>query len=456
MLALRSKTRSAGVAAWTVAQLGAFYSKNRSELHSHAFRILKDSPRSEEVVQEALLKVLLAAPELESEEHALGYVHRTIENICIDIFRLEGRRPNLVLIDEASGELESKWQSSRDHAEIISAADDAAIVRQALAMLSQAERSALIMWEIEGRSTKEIARELGVKEATVRHTVSRARASLRRIMSEMIIDKERGLTALDLLSNTYKKASGIAKKSSKIALSMVLVVFAFLGFNSLPTNNSLPVASTDSPEVSTEVSSKVGSEEGTVSSVELVPAATVPSSTKSQVVSENARSTDLRFPGLDKVGVPTGFTIADSTGSLGSAYFTARSTIATETELSIGQIIKTDSGAANIFISQTLTTDSSGLNYRPTVAFGQAGSWTPVLVRVTSTDVTRTMSGNYLFTAYIAVESALDTPIKIAATANGRDLAAAPRQVITRMVLDPSKTQVLAQAIYVVEKGAKA
>jgi len=456
MLALRSKTKSAGVAAWTVAKLGAFYAENRSELHSHAFRILKDSPRSEEVVQEALLKVLLAAPELESEEHALGYVHRTIENICIDIFRLEGRRPNLVLIDEASGELESKWQSFRDHAEIISAADDAAIVRQALAMLSQAERSALIMWEIEGRSTKEIARELGIKEATVRHTVSRARASLRRIMSEMIIDKERGLTALDLLSSTYKKASGIAKRSSKIALSMALVVFAFLGFNSLPTNNSLPVASTDSPEVSTEVSSKVRSEEGAISSVEQVSATPAPSSTKSKVVSENARSTDLRFPGLDKVGVPMGFTVADSTGSLGSAYFTARSTVATETELSIGQIIKTDSGAANIFISQTLTTDSNGLNYRPTVAFGQTGSWTPLLVRVTSTDVTRTMSGNYLFTAYIAVNSVLDTPIKIAATANGRDLAAAPRQVITRMVLDPSKTQVLAQAIYVVEKGAKA
>jgi hypothetical protein len=65
------------------------------------------------------------------------------------------------------------------------------------------------------------------------------------------------------------------------------------------------------------------------------------------------------------------------------------------------------------------------------------------------------MSGNYLFTAYIAVESVVETPIRIAATTNGRDLATAPRQVITRLVLDPSKTQVLAQAIYVVERGAR-
>jgi len=124
--------------------------------------------------------------------------------------------------------------------------------------------------------------------------------------------------------------------------------------------------------------------------------------------------------------------------------------------LIIGQIIKTDSGAANIFISQTLTTDSNGVSYRPTVSFGQDGKWAPLVTRVSTTEIKRQMNGNYLFTAYIAVESALDTPIKIDATANGRDLAAAPRQVITRLVLDPSKTQVLAQAIYVVERGARA
>jgi len=450
------ETNPTGVSTWTVAQLGAFYSENRSGLYSHAFRILKDPPRAEEVVQEALLKVLLAAPELESKDHALGYVHRTIENICNDIFRLEGRRPNLVLIEDASGEIESEWRSSGDHDEAISAADDAVIVRQALAMLSPAERSALVMWEIEGRSTKEIARELGIKESTVRHTVSRARASMRRVLSEMVIDEERGLTALDMLSNTYRKASLLVKKSSKAALSLVLVFFAFLGFNSLLLNNSIPTAPRDGSEISTGQNSVETAPEASVSVEERELAAPAPVTNKLNVFSENVRSTDLRFPGLDKAGLPTGFTVGDSSGSLGNAYFTERPTVISETEMSISQIIKTDSGAANIFISQTLTTDSGGLSYRPTVAFGQRGSWNPVLARVASTDITRMMTGNYLFTAYIAVESALDTPIKIAATANGRDLAAAPRQVITRMVLDPSKTQVLAQAIYVVERGANA
>ena len=235
-MAIKKKAQAQGPRVWTVAELGAFYTEHRSELLAHANRVLKDSAKAEEITQDALIKFMLAAPELESTDHALSYLHRTIENLCIDIFRLEGRRPNLVVLDDAAAEVEAAWQVDGDHSSVISAAEDAAIIRQALAMLSPAERAALVMWEMEGRSTSEIASELGIKESAVRHTVSRARASLRRVLSELVIDEERGLTALDMLSTSYKKAAEIAQKSSKVALSLLLVITAFLGFNSLTGN----------------------------------------------------------------------------------------------------------------------------------------------------------------------------------------------------------------------------
>jgi RNA polymerase sigma factor (sigma-70 family) len=235
-VAIKKKAQEQGPRVWTVAELGAFYTEHRSELLAHANRVLKDSAKAEEITQDALIKFMLAAPELESTDHALSYLHRTIENLCIDLFRLEGRRPNLVVLDDATAEVEAAWQVDGDHSSAISAAEDAAIIRQALAMLSPAERAALVMWEMEGRSTSEIASELGIKESAVRHTVSRARASLRRVLSELVIDEERGLTALDMLSTSYKKAAEIAQKSSKVALSLLLVVTAFLGFNSLTGN----------------------------------------------------------------------------------------------------------------------------------------------------------------------------------------------------------------------------
>ncbi len=450
-MSLRKKSASAGLKVWTVAELGAFYTEHRSELIAHASRILKDRAKAEEVIQDALIKVMLAAPELESTNHALGYMHRTIENLCIDIFRIEGRRPNLVVLDDASAELESKWVDNKDHVDVIAAADDAAIVRQALAMLSPAERAALVMWEMEGRSTAEIAAELGIKESAVRHTVSRARASLRKVMSELIVDKERGLTALDMLSTTYKKAAQIAKKSSKAALSLILVFFAFLGFNAMPTDSELPVVTLQENNVSTPV------EVVDAPSVEasVTPSITAVAMAKAQAAVENAKATSLSFTGLDKAGVPTGFTVTDSSGALGSLYITSRAPVLSEKELSLSQVAKTDTGAANIFISQQLVSDSQGFSYLPSISYGKDGAWVPLVTKLTYLNSERMLSGDYLVTAIIKVESEVETPVVIPASAQGRDLLVAPKQVITRLVLNPGKTQILSQAVYVVEKGVK-
>jgi hypothetical protein len=123
--------------------------------------------------------------------------------------------------------------------------------------------------------------------------------------------------------------------------------------------------------------------------------------------------------------------------------------------LSLTQVTKTDSGAANIFISQKLTSDSSGFSYAPLVSYGKDGGWTPLVTTLTYLNSERLLSGNYLVTAIIKVESELETTVTIPASASGRDLLQAPRQVITRLVLNPGKTQILSQAINVVEKGAK-
>ena len=437
---------------WTVAQLGAFYSKNRSELLAHAVRILKSVPKGEEVVHDALVKVMLAAPELQSEEHALSYLHRTIENLCIDIFRLEGRRPNLVVLDDATTEIESKWQENVDLSEVIAAADDAAIVRQALSMLSSAERAALVMWEIEGRSTVEIAQELGVKESTVRHTLSRARKSLRRILSELIIDENRGLTALDLLSVTYKKTSEVAKKSSKAVLSLVLVVFAFLGFNSMPNHENLTsldgiLNSQTEPTASTTVKNS----NNKISKA--APRATVESKSSQQKETISVKLNTLSFNGLDQEGVPTGFTVTDSTGALGNLYVTKGVPKATEDGIVLSVISKTKSGAANIFLSQDITVDGNGTTYKVAISAGIKGNWIPLELSQSSVSIERLATGNYLVTADMKIESVVETPITVPSSALGTDLGSAPKSVVTRLLLSASKTQVLAQAVLVNESG---
>ncbi len=464
-----------GPMVWTVTELGAFYTEHRSELLAHASRVLKDSAKAEEITQDALIKFMLAAPELDSDDHALSYLHRTIENLCIDLFRMEGRRPNLVVLDDATAEIEATWQNDGDHSAVLSAAEDAAIVRQALSMLSPAERAALVMWEVEGRSTEEIAAELGIKTAAVRHTVSRARASLRRILSEFIIDEERGLTALDLLSTTYKKSSAIAKKSSKVAFSLLLVVTAFFGFNSMAGNGAgVPVAlsgvtgSTNAPVVTapTIASPAITALTGNPSvAAPTKPRASAASQTPTAVASTPSKKVDglvsgflvkgspITFAGLDKDGIPTGNTITDSNKMIGNLFVGKDAPVLTDSGIVLSNQAMTLSGGPNILLAQSITVDGTGTSYSVAPAAGINGIWTSLKLSSTTTNIERLANGQYLMTVTMVIDSAIKSDFQLPTTGNGYDLSTAPKAITTRLLLSAGKTQILAQAISVSDTG---
>jgi len=430
---------------WTVAELGAFYTEHRSELLAHANRVLKDSAKAEEITQDSLIKFMLAAPELESQEHALSYLHRTIENLCIDYFRMEGRRPNLVVIDDAQAEVEAAWQVSGDHSEVLTQAEDAAIIRQALALLSPAERAALVMWEMEGRSTEEIAVELGIKESAVRHTVSRARTSLRRVLSELVIDQERGLTALDMLSTTYKKAAKLAAKSSKVALSLLLLVTAFLGFNSMTGREGVL------PTVSSNDSSGVTDGSALTDSPSPAPSLSMPAKKSSTMVSGvYVKSGKATWLGLDNEGVPTGFTVAGENGPIGKIRVNRNIPISTEEGTILATQAITSGGGPNVMIDQTITVDGNGTRYDiGYVALGIKGAWAVANADATSVDFERMSNGQYLMTVTISLLSTPTSEFVIPVGDRGYDLVGAPKTITSRLLLNASKTQILAQAVLV-------
>ena len=455
-MAFKKFANSAGLRVWSVAELGVFYTENRTELLAHANRVLKDGAKAEEITQDALIKLMLAAPELESREHALGYLHRTIENLCIDYFRAEGRRPNLVVIDDAQAEIEAQWQDNGDHAELLSAAEDAAIIRQALALLSPAERAALVMWEMEGRSTAEIAAELGIKESSVRHTVSRARASLRRVLSELVIDEKRGLTALDMLSTSYKKAAKFAEKSSKAALSLILVLTAFLGFNSLTGNEGriLPTLPITTAKTTPEGTPAASASASASASAEATAAATAAAKKiESMMWGTAVKGGAFSFYGLDKEGVPTGYTVTDGANVEGKLHVTRALQTQTDSGVIVSGQALTLSGGPNVLLSEKLTVTATGTTYSVNPSVGINGSWVPLLVSDTTYVIERMSNGNYLVTATIVVDSSIDVGITIPTGARGYDLAGAPKSIVTRLVLDATKTRILAQAVSV--NGAK-
>ncbi len=452
-MAFKKSNLSTGPQTWTVTELGAFYVKYRSELLTHANRLLKNSSKAEEITQDALVKFMLAAPELESESHTISYLHRTIENLCMDQFRLEGRRPNLVVIDDAQAEVEAKWQVSGDHSETLSNAEDAAVIRQALALLSPAERAALVMWEMDGRSTAEIAVELGIKESAVRHTVSRARASMRRILSELIIDQERGLTALDLLSTTYKKSTDLVKKSSKVALSLLIVMVAFLGFNSVTGSefNAPTISASAKQEVPSTVNSKSNNDSSQSIAEENFSA--------QKIIQDNSainfRTSKSLFAGLSKDGLPSGFTLSDSAGNVGSVGLSAQSIINNpDGYVLVSYMQSYGDEVLNLLMSQSVTIDGSGTSYYASPSITVAGSWFPLTQSGSASTVSRLSNGNYLLTATIYIDSTVDSALFVPTT-GGLDVVAIPNEITTRIILNSSKSTILAQAVNIAAKGVR-
>jgi RNA polymerase sigma-70 factor (ECF subfamily) len=134
------------------------YIRHRSSFTLHARRYLRDGRDADEVVQEAFLRLFLALPELETELQALAYCRRTITNLCIDRYRAQARRPSLVDLDSVAPE----DLADDDPGDPVVRAEDAAIVREAMSMLSPLHRAALVKREIEEKPLPVIAEELDI------------------------------------------------------------------------------------------------------------------------------------------------------------------------------------------------------------------------------------------------------------------------------------------------------
>ena len=445
------------VSEWSIADLSALYAEQRSSLTAQARRILRSDADASEIVQEAFLKFILAAPELDSRERALAYLRTTVNNLCLNQIRATGARPNLVAIDTDASQERLDELAVSAHVPFdatIAAAEDASIIREALSRLSADQRTALVMWEMEGRSTEEIAAAIGTTPANVRHVVARSRASFVRVLSEWVIDESTGTTALDALSTSYKKAAELAKKSSKVALSLVLLLAAFVGFNSF-NHKSGPLTS---PTTSTTVTTQSAPATTTVApATKPSPTATATANALSKLdtltPTVDAKIASLEYTGLDDQGVPTGFTATDLTGDTGKIIIGSPAPVITSNGITLtAPAMSYDPKAVNVLVNQVITVNGSGTTYTPTVSVSMNGNWVALNSSAISTDISRLPDGNYLVSSTIVTDSPVDPGI-IFPVSQGIDVSSIPTSISVRLVLNPGKTQILAEAIQVAANG---
>ncbi len=223
------------------------YIRHRASFTLHARRYLRDARDADEVVQEAFLRLFLALPELETELQALAYCRRTITNLCIDRFRAQARRPSLVDLDSAG----AMDLAEDDPGDPVVRAEDAAMVRAALSLLSPLHRAALVKREIEEKPVPVIAAELDIPEESVKHVLFRARRALRRILASTSLAPGSDAELAGALGKAARASSG------GLAAFLLLLV---LGLGTGPDLRAIPVVGADFPELIpvTEIAHAVG------------------------------------------------------------------------------------------------------------------------------------------------------------------------------------------------------
>jgi RNA polymerase sigma-70 factor (ECF subfamily) len=159
------------------AEFTALVRRCDDRLRGLAYKLLAgDAHRMDDVLQDAYLRAFARFGTFRGEAEASSWLYRIAYNACIDELRWRQRQP--VPMDVVG------WE----HGRVVPGPDDAvgaadATVR-ALAALPLDQRATLVLVDGEGFDYRSAAELLGVAPGTVASRLSRARATMRRLIEE--------------------------------------------------------------------------------------------------------------------------------------------------------------------------------------------------------------------------------------------------------------------------------
>jgi RNA polymerase sigma-70 factor, ECF subfamily len=136
-----------------------------------ALRLVGNLADAQDVSQEVFLRLYRNRGKVVAGREA-PWLYRVTVNACHDLRR---RRPVSVPVEDAPEPVSPDSDPQRLSVE----AERRRVLEMSLRMLSEKERAALVLRDLEGLSTDEVARVLGSSEATVRSQISKARIKVK-------------------------------------------------------------------------------------------------------------------------------------------------------------------------------------------------------------------------------------------------------------------------------------
>jgi RNA polymerase sigma-70 factor (ECF subfamily) len=150
-----------------------------------AWRILGSADDVAEALQETFLRVFRHLHRYDEDRDFFAWLYGIAVNVCRDLESRRRRRDRFFTPLDGARE---PWYDE-DFVGELSRRAEVALVTRAVDTLPPKERLALILRDVEGLTTEEVARILGNRAATVRVQVSAARIKIRRLITQWLGEK---------------------------------------------------------------------------------------------------------------------------------------------------------------------------------------------------------------------------------------------------------------------------
>ena len=144
-----------------------------------AWRVLGNREDARDAAQETFLRVYKHLDKFDQAQDFAAWLYRITINVCRDLARKRGRgNPTSFEAEREAGTL-AEPVSSHNTERSAMHAQERAIVARALTTLSEKERAAIVLRDLEGLPTEEVARILGSTPTTVRSQICTARVKIK-------------------------------------------------------------------------------------------------------------------------------------------------------------------------------------------------------------------------------------------------------------------------------------
>jgi RNA polymerase sigma-70 factor (ECF subfamily) len=159
-------------------QQSRFISENLRRIFLLIYHKVGNVADAQDLTQEAFIKALQRQDQLKDLDKAAHWLSRIASNTAIDFLRRHGK----VDFCEIDSLIDPLSEPSASPEQAVLQTEHREYLERGLSMLTERERAALILRDVEGLPAEEVAKQLNCSKATVRSHIANARIKFRRYM----------------------------------------------------------------------------------------------------------------------------------------------------------------------------------------------------------------------------------------------------------------------------------